>query len=265
MNTFSKHLTTLTTASVAAFTLTTNVQAADLTVFGVLDPFDVDQAAFNNAGDSQIGPSSATIPPFDTSFLPFNLERIIDGQITAGSTALANSVVADSNISELGSFSVANGPNRQSEISVFYEPEVPLNILDLTVNGQADRLIVNVTANDLPMDLIFNFTDGFGFSSNSIGIITPGNITADNPTMLTVLFSEFPQIDFSFITEFSFEVNTRSQFPAADITFDFFAVGAETPPPPTTTPEPKTVLGLIAVGGFGLVSGRRQKKSTCKF
>ncbi|MDJ0731883.1 MAG: PEP-CTERM sorting domain-containing protein [Crocosphaera sp.] len=263
----SKSLTTLTTASIAALTLATNTQAAELTVLGVLDPFDVDQSAFNEAGQSQIGPTTAIIAPFETSILPlFPLQRIIEGEITAGSTALPGSVQADSNISVPGSFSVGNDPNRESEISVFYTSPIPdlpeeFNIIDFTVGGEADRLIVNVTANDLPMFIDFMFRDifgGFGF----VSLETPGGITASNPTTLIALFSEaeFFGIDFSAITQFSFDVSTQSDFPAADITFDFFSVGTEITTV-TTTPEPGTILSLMAVSGLGLVSRRRQTKT----
>ena len=96
-----------------------------------------------------------------------------------------------------------------------------------------------------------------------ISVETPGDITSSNPTTLTVLFSELPILEFGAITQFSFDVETQSEFPAADITFESFAVGAEiTPPPPTTTPEPGTILGLMAVGGLGLVSRRRQTKTS---
>ena len=161
---------------------------------------------------------------------------------------------------------MSNGAGRQSEITVSYRSPINLleefpeefNIIDFTAGGEADRLIINVTANDSPMDLTFNFTDFFGVEG-SISVATPGN-----PATLTALFSELPEVDFGAITRFSFDVKTKSEFPAADITFESFAVGAEiaSEPTPEPTPEPGTILGLMAVGGFGLVSRRRQTKTS---
>lgn len=271
---FSKYLTTLTTASIAALTLATNTQAAELTTLAVLDPFDVSQLSRNEDNQFVVETTTEIIAPFETSFFSVPLERTISGTIVVNPAVdpplpppPAASVQADSNRSQLGSFSVANGSGRESRITVSYDSPIEdpmgggFNIIDFTAGGVADRLIINVTDNDSPMDLTFNFIDFFG-GMGEISVETPGDITSSNPTTLTVLFSELPILEFGAITQFSFDVETQSEFPAADITFESFSVGAEITPTTTTTPEPGTILGLMAVSGLGLVSRRRQTKTS---
>ncbi len=60
---FSKSLTTLTTASIAALTLATNTQAAELGIVRFIDPFEQNQSAGNDSGQSTFF-STELLDPF---------------------------------------------------------------------------------------------------------------------------------------------------------------------------------------------------------
>ncbi|MGK7946864.1 MAG: PEP-CTERM sorting domain-containing protein [Microcystaceae cyanobacterium] len=247
-----KTFATLAAGSAAAIITVDAAQAGTFIPVASIDPFTTTQAVGNADNSSTIGPDTSGA---FTSDLLGNVTRTISGNITGGSTSPAGSVSADSNSSIPGQFALSNGIGRQSEVNVSYDFTGPV---DFTMMGSSDSLGISITDNDLPMDIIFNFTDADG-TMGSIMVVSPGSIPPD-PTMLTsALFSDVtssggttPGLDFSMITDFSFDVNTQAGFPSADISFDFVASGVN-------VPEPGTLLGLAAFGIAGLASRRLKK------
>lgn len=237
--------------TVATFTFASSAHAASIVV-QTIDPFDVDQNVANVG--ASIGPNGVVI---NSTLLGNNVTRTISGNITLGSTA-GGSVTVDVNQSQASAFAVSNGPGRRSNISTVYTNLT--TPVDFTVSGVADRIMLSIVENDTPMTIRFNFTDADG-TTGFLTTTSPG--TAGTPAIQSILYSSAtssggttPGLNFANITAFSFETNANLNN-SSDIIMDFVSVGREMP---ASTPEPATILGLLAFAGLGGSTLKKKEK-----
>jgi hypothetical protein len=179
---------------------------------------------------------------------------LVNGGLLSGTTrTLTLEVIADNGNFSVArvpasgltpGFSLSNDVEQNTDAILDYGTFDPINF---TVNG-ADRFLVNVTSNDLVTNAATLIVNGVTFSGNP-------PVAPNLPATLELPFSAFPGVDFTQVTSLVLELNP---FNEGDMALSFFAVGADIQPP-TGTPEPTTMLGLLAVGAMGFASRRRQK------
>lgn len=213
----------------------TSVQAA--TVISAVDPLNQTQQA------SLIGGSLTPAP-----------NVVVSGGLLSGVTrSLTLEIIQDNGnfsvarVPASGStpgFSLSNDVEQNTDAILDYGTFAPINF---TVSG-ADRFLVNVTSNDLITNVATLTVNGVTFSGNP-------PVAPNLPATIELPFSAFPGVDFTQVTSLLLELNP---FNEGDMALNLFAVGADVVPP-TGTPEPTTMLGLLAVGAMGFASRRRQK------
>lgn len=165
----------------------------------------------------------------------------------------SNSQVPVSNVVNDG-FSLSNDVMAASDATLNYgtsgSPEpgdfTPgFTPVDFTVGG-ADTFTLEVIRNDHSENEVQLTVNGFEVSRLP-GVIPLGG----SPVQLKLPFSDFIGVDFTQVTSLALELNAVSE---GDIAVREFATSGN-----TSTPEPATMLGLLAVGALGFASRRRQK------
>lgn len=250
-----------TVLSVALVPVTASMAEAALMAVTTMDDFTVTQQV------SKMGPGALTPSTLNISSPLFGAttQRRITGSLTGGT----GTVTVDVNQSFLGGFSTANGPGVSSRITTTYSTPPSNTVINPPVDftqGTADRILLDILFNDFTMDVVLNVRDNDG-TNGKFTLTTPGSIFS--PTLYSALYSGFTAtggttagIDFTQIRRFSFETNSVSGVPAADISFGLVATAKEIPDPPQDTPEPTTMLGLLAVAGAA--SAFRKKNAQAK-
>lgn len=252
-----KNVLLTTILSVALVPGTADMAEAALMAVTTIDDFTVTQQV-SKTGMGALTASSLNI---SSPLFGATTRRRITGNLTGGT----GTVTVDVNQSFLGGFSTANGPGVSSKITTTYStPPSSTTITPLVdfTQGTADRILIDILFNDFTMDVVLNVRDNDG-TTGKFTLITPGSI--NTPTFYSALYSGFTAtggstagIDFTQISRFSFETNSRPGVPAADISFGLVATAKEIPDPPQDTPEPTTMLGLLAVAGAASAFRRKE-------
>lgn len=172
-------------------------------------------------------------------------------------TTFANATFGVSTASSI--LTLANAGGVSSTSTVTYDASGSgLNINENSFGG-FDSFDLSIPSADLGFDVTLELVSDLG-GSNATGTLTLLDIGAGSnvPTTASFDFSDpaFAGVDFTDI-----DVVTLTLFGDADLDASLdqigFIMSGITPDP--TTPEPTTMLGLLAVGAFSFISRRRQK------
>ncbi len=122
--------------------------------------------------------------------------------------------------------------------------------LDADLTGQSG-IRLDLFAVDLSAEIAFTIEDSSGNTAElDLTGLTPGIVSFD--------FDNFTNIGGVDLTDIQVIEMMLDGPPSVDVTLDLLDFPEITTNEPT--PEPSTILGLVAVGGAGLLSRRRQKK-----
>lgn len=157
----------------------------------------------------------------------------------------------------------SNNAGVNSRLTVQYRGTLPgqkFAPVDLTVGGLADRVSLGIILNDVPLNAAttFSVTLGSGTSTPVTQNIT-SNIDYDDPTNplpIEFLFSSFAGINPAAINTFSIIIDPPAN---GDVSLTFLGVGNDAPL--ATTPEPATMLGLLAVAGAASVFRKKNAQA----
>ncbi len=217
------------------------VQAAS--IVNLVDHFQDAQEAFinmPNQGDNEIKPLDVTV----SGGLLNGVSRSMELDVVEDKGNKSNSRVPVAPMMEYG-FSLSNDVEQEVDATLDYGT---FDAVDFTVGG-ANHFIFKIMTNDHEENLIALTINGITktvenpdlpvlpFDSNNVEIKLP--------------FSEFDQVDFTQVTSLALKLDAVSE---GDMAVSMFATGGN-----TSTPEPATMLGLLAVGALGFASRRRQK------
>lgn len=142
-----------------------------------------------------------------------------------------------------------------------FEADYTGGTIDFSNGGVNSFFRIAILENNAPStptgtSFVLEVTD----SDGTVGTLTDSDIPfvvsgfPINRDLMFSDFSNFADLNFMEITDFSFTVNSNSTGNGADLSIDF--ISTDMPP---TVPEPGTLLGLAAFGLAGL-AGRRLKK-----
>lgn len=143
-----------------------------------------------------------------------------------------------------GNLAFSNGVDTNGIVTVDYGSFGPV---DFTMGG-ADSIIIGLTSADLAGTAIKVTINGISVTQGPLGVAPP---VMD----LEFDFDAFAGLDETAVTSFRIMVDPVT---AGDVTINLLGTSGTTPPPPT--PEPATMLGLLAVAGFG-ASTLKKKQS----
>lgn len=151
---------------------------------------------------------------------------------------------------------VNNNSGVNSSVTIRYS-STPTNLtfapVDLTVGGLADRVSLGIILNEVGGTATTNFSvaiNGVTFSQ-ALGF----KDSTDPVLPLDFLFSSFVGVDPTQVTSFSVVLDPPVN---GDIAVAFLGVGNAMTPP--TTPEPATMLGLLAVVGATATMRKKNKQ-----
>ncbi|GFE70001.1 PEP-CTERM sorting domain-containing protein [Chroococcus sp. FPU101] len=134
-----------------------------------------------------------------------------------------------------GELAFSNGVGTNGIVTVDYGTFAPV---DFTMGG-ADSIIVGLTSADLAGTTIKVTINGISVTQGPVGVAPP---VMD----LEFDFDAFTGLDETAVTSFNIMIDPVT---AGDVTINL--LGTSGTPTPPTTPEPATMLGLLAVAGFG--------------
>jgi hypothetical protein len=223
------------TLSVTALTATLipliagNAHAANFTTVNTIDPFTTSQSETGNSGDFVFLSSTESI---SGSFLGGGTDRTFGYEFLSGT---GTSTVTTGS----GSFQILNGAGIGSNTNITYNGFSSPNLS----SGGADRFLF--TVNNATVGGTITLTLGGG-SLSSAEAFSVSYAATGTPIHLGILFSEFgPSL--SGLTDFVVDIESTGT-----VSFGPIVTAREgVTPPPVGTPEPATVLGLLAVGILG--------------
>jgi hypothetical protein len=211
-----------------------NAQAATFETINVIDPFTVSQSETGTFESIDEDFDIFLSPPatISNSFLGSGTDRTFGYQFLSGT---GTSTVTSGG----GSFQILNGAGITSDTNIDYDVPLSPNF----TNGGADRFLFtinNATANGT-IKLSLN-----GGSLSGVESATVSYSATNTPIHLDILFSEFgPSL--VGLTDFIVDIQSSGSVSLGPIVTAREGVT----PPPVGTPEPATVLGLLAVGLLG--------------
>lgn len=232
----------------------TSVQASNL----VLDDFS-DPGVAGNAGCTFLGYGQCVFRqgagyPNDTQS---GLSGVVGGSrqlsITGNNGQSSNFGIVPS---ASGIASLANASGVASVSTLIYNAGgAGLNINENAFGG-FDSLDLGIPSADLGLDITLTLTDGSGTVAN----LTLDNIGGGSNIPTTASF-DFDNPAFAALNFADIDVVRVDMFGDSDLDASIDQITFIMTPnvPGTTTPEPTTLLGLLAVGAYGFVSRRRQK------
>lgn len=210
-----------------------NVQAANFVTVNTIDPFTVSQSAtgsLSSFDDPDVFLSSpATI---SGSFLGGGTDRTFAYQFLSGP---GTSTVTTGG----GSFNITNGAGISSLTNISYTDFFSPNL----TNGEADRFLFTINNATAGGTVTITLNGG---SLGSAEAVTVNYTATSTPVHLNILFSEFGS-SLVGLNNFIFEIQSTGSVSFGPI----FTAREGVTPPPVGTPEPATVLGLLAVGILG--------------
>lgn len=226
------------TLSVTALTATLipliagNAHAANFTTVNTIDPFTASQSETGSGfpGDFFLSPTES----ISGSFLGGGTDRTFGYEFLSGT---GTSTVTTGG----GSFNIANGTGIGSNTNIAY---IDFSSPNLT-NGGADRFLFTVN-NATAAGTITLTLNGGSLSSAEAFSVSYAATNTNTPIYLDILFSEFGT-SLSGLTDFVVDIQSTGT-----VSFGPIVTAREgVTPPPVGTPEPATVLGLLAVGILG--------------